>query len=101
MARNEADVRDFEAKMAEQERRTADLIGGVFSNLSGVLSEAVRKGATLNEAQVAEQKKQMAEIEVKVGEQDRKMGELMKTMEAMLAGQNEKTLQQDRKIASQ
>ena len=66
VARNEADVRDFEAKMAEQERRTVNLIGGVFSNLSGVLSEAVRKGVSLNEAHVAEQKEQMAVMKTKI-----------------------------------
>ena len=37
-------MRDFEVKIAEQERRTADLIGGVFSNLSGVLSGGQKRG---------------------------------------------------------
>ena len=43
VTKNTADVSNFEAKMAEQERKTADLIDGVVSNLSGVLLAAVEK----------------------------------------------------------
>ena len=43
VAKNEGDVRNFATRLDVQERKTIDLISGVFANLSGVLAGAVQK----------------------------------------------------------
>ena len=62
---NEAHIKGFEVKIAEQDRRTARMLGGVFSDLSGVLAREVSEGVRTIEARETEQDEERKEIEEK------------------------------------
>ena len=60
--RNLEDVRDFETKLEDQEKRTTDLVNRVSFNLGGLVSLAVEKGVKNNEAEAVRQRKHIAGI---------------------------------------
>ena len=60
--RNLEDVRNFEAKLEDQENRTTDLVSRVSFNLGGLVNLAVEKVVKNNEEEVVRQRAQIAGI---------------------------------------
>ena len=55
------DVRDYEAKLEDQEKRTTALVNRVSFNLGGLVSLAVEKVVKNNEEEVVRQRAQIAD----------------------------------------
>ena len=72
-AEMESQILEIGNKMEEQEGRTATMIGGIFSKLSGVLIREVSEGVRAVEAREAEQDGEIAEIVENNVQQDEKI----------------------------
>ena len=111
-AEMESQILEIGNKMEEQEVRTASMIGGVFSKLSGVLAREVSESVRTIGAREAEQNEQMAEIvennvqqDEKIKEQDRKLenalADFKREVLAIIAKQNTKIEEQEARISLQ
>ena len=108
----ESQILDVGNKIEGQEGRTASMIGGIFSKLSGVLVREFSEGVRAVEPREAEQDGQMAEIvennvqqDEKIKEQDRKLENVLADFKrevlAIIAKQNTKIEEQEARISLQ
>ena len=95
-------------KMEEQEGRTASMIGGIFSKLSGVLAREVSESVRAVEAREAEQDGEMAMCGEKNVQQDEKirgledaLADFKREVIVTIAEQNTKIEEQENRILSQ
>ena len=111
-AEMESQILEIGNKMEEQEGRTATMIGGIFSKLSGVLAREVSESVRTIGAREAKQNEQMAEIvesnvqqDEKIKEQDRKLenalADFKREVLAIIAKQNTKIEEQEARISLQ
>ena len=107
-AEMESQILEIGNKMEEQEGRTATMIGGIFSKLSGVLVREISESVRAVEAREAEQDGEIAEIVENNVQQDEKIKELenaladfKKEVLAIIAKQNTKIEEQEARISLQ